>query len=46
MKQHASWRRMLLWLSGLLLAAQSLVIGVLAVASGARRRPAFRTSAG
>jgi cardiolipin synthase len=40
MKQHASWRRMLLWLSGLLLAAQSLVIGVLAAASAIRKRRA------
>ena len=40
MKQHTSWRRILLWLSGLLLAAQSLVIGVLAVASAIRKRRA------
>src|SRR5215213_10989056 len=40
MKRHASWRRILLWFSGLLLAAQSLIIGVLAVASAIRKRRA------
>lgn len=40
MKRHTSWRRVLLWLSGLLLAAQSLIIGVLAVSSAIRKRRA------
>ncbi|HJZ48273.1 MAG TPA: phospholipase D-like domain-containing protein [Roseiflexaceae bacterium] len=40
MKQHPSWRRMLIWLSGLLLAAESLVIGILAAASAIRKRRA------
>src|SRR5215203_4471367 len=40
MKRHATWRRILLWLSGSLLAAQSLIIGMLAVASAIRKRRA------
>jgi len=40
MNHHHSWRRILLWLSGLLLAAQSLVITVLALASAIRKRRA------
>lgn len=40
MKQHPSWRRALIWISGLLLAAQSLVIATLAAASALRKRRA------
>ena len=40
MKHHPSWRRVLIWLSGLLVAAQSLVIGILAAASAIRKRRA------
>src|SRR5690242_2089795 len=40
MKLNARWRRLVLWLSGLLLAAQSLIIGVLAAASAIRKRRA------
>ena len=44
MKRHTSWRRVLLWFSGLLLGAQSLVIGMLAVASAIRKRRASPAS--
>ena len=40
MKRHTPWRRILLWLSGLLLAAQSLVIAILVTASAIRKRRA------
>jgi cardiolipin synthase len=40
MKRPLSWRRILLWVSGLVFSAQSLAIGVLALASTLRKRRA------
>lgn len=40
MKRHISWRRMLLWISGLFLAVQSLIIGTLVAISAIRKRRA------
>ncbi|HEU5100271.1 MAG TPA: phospholipase D-like domain-containing protein [Roseiflexaceae bacterium] len=44
MRHPPSWRRALLWMSGLLLAAQSLVIATLAAASALRKRRTSPTS--
>jgi cardiolipin synthase len=40
MRPRPSWQRIALWLSGLLLAAQSIVIGILAAVSVVRKRRA------
>src|SRR5919109_3499646 len=40
MRRQPSWRRIILWLSGSLVVAQSLVIGVLAAIAEVRKRRA------